>query len=148
MHILKMAVASFLGTFGFAILLHAPRRAWIPASLVGTVAFVLYDLLLSMGITSPAAIFLGALFGSLIGYLCAWRMQMISTVFMSLSIVSFVPGLGLYRSMELLARSETGGGARQGAEAMVAIAMIVLGLGMGAFLVRLVKPQVSAWKHR
>ena len=40
--------------------------------------------------------------------------------------------------MELLARSETAGGARQGVEAMVSIAMIALGLGMGSFLFRAV----------
>ena len=34
-------LASFVGTFGFAIFMHAPKRAWLPASAIGAVAYLL-----------------------------------------------------------------------------------------------------------
>ena len=39
---LRMVLASFLGTFGFGLLAHAPKRSWIPASLLGAFSFMLY----------------------------------------------------------------------------------------------------------
>ena len=35
-------LTSFVGTLGFAILLHAPKRAWLPASLIGAMTYTLY----------------------------------------------------------------------------------------------------------
>ena len=35
---IKLA-SSFVGTWGFAVVMHAPKRAWFPASLVGGVAY-------------------------------------------------------------------------------------------------------------
>jgi len=35
-------LTSFVGTLGFEILLHAPKRAWLPASLIGAMTYTLY----------------------------------------------------------------------------------------------------------
>ena len=136
--ILRAVFGSFFGTIGFAMLVHVPWKAWLPSGAIASFSYLVYWVSLRIGLADPTSIFLGAFLGSLAGQLCARKMKMISTIFLTLSIVSFVPGLGLYRCMELLARSETAGGARQGVEAMVSIAMIALGLGMGSFLFRAV----------
>ncbi|MBQ9308566.1 MAG: threonine/serine exporter family protein [Clostridia bacterium] len=130
------ALASFAGTLGFAILLRAPRRTWIPASLVGALAYTLYCFLLAFGVSEAASIFLGSLAGSLLGQFLARYMKVIGTIFNTLAIVAFVPGLGLYRCMELLAAGNTEAGARAGVSAMISIVMIALGLAMGTFLFR------------
>ena len=132
--ILITAVASFLGTIGFAILIRAPRRAWVPASLIGMGAYVVYWLLDRTGLGEAGAIFVSSLLGSMAALLCARKMKMIGTVFLILSIVAFVPGLGLYRSMEYLGSGQTQTGAEQLVSAMISIAMIVLGQGTGNFL--------------
>jgi uncharacterized membrane protein YjjB (DUF3815 family) len=61
-------------------------------------------------------------------------MKMISTIFLVSAIVPVVPGLGLYRTMSLLAQGLTAEGADQGIRAMITIAMISLGLGAGSFI--------------
>ena len=61
---------------------------------------------------------------------------LIGTVFLMLSIVSFVPGLGLYRCMHHLGEGTTIQGANEGVHAMITIAMIVFGQGAGSFLYR------------
>lgn len=134
----RMFVAAFLGTLGFALLLHAPKRAWLPASAIGAAAYTLYWVLNQAGMSMTLSVFVGALAGSLLAQGCARKMRMIATIFITLSIVAMVPGLGLYRCMALLAQGENAAGVRTGVEAMMTILMIALGLGVGSFLFRAV----------
>ena len=142
-------MSSFVGTLGFAIFMHAPRKAWLPASAIGGVAYLLYWILLQLGIYEPPAIFIGAFLGSILGQYCARRMQMIATIFVLLSMIPLVPGLGLYRCMHFLAQEMYSAGADAGVRAMVDIVMIALGLAVGSYLFRMVvrtKPRKEAVK--
>ena len=87
-------LTSFVGTLGFAILLHAPKRAWLPASLIGAMTYTLYWSLKQLSLDEAASMFLAALFGSLLAQFCARKMRMIATIFLLLSVVALVPGLG------------------------------------------------------
>ena len=145
---IKLA-SSFVGTLGFAIFMHAPKRAWLPASTIGGVAYLLYWALLQLGMYEPTAIFIGALLGSILGQYCARRMRMIASIFVLLSMIPLVPGLGLYRCMHYLAQEMYGAGADAGVRAMVDVVMIALGLAVGNFIFRLVfraKPAKEAIK--
>ena len=142
-------VSSFVGTLGFAIFMHAPRKAWLPASAIGGVAYLLYWVLLQFGLYEPIAIFVGAFLGSILGQYCARRMQMIASIFVLLSMIPLVPGLGLYRCMRFLAQEMYSAGADAGVRAMVDIVMIALGLAMGSFIFRmavLARPRKEALK--
>jgi len=134
-------VSSFVGTLGFAIFMHAPKRAWFLASAIGGVAYLLYWALQEFGVTEPMAIFIGALLGSILGQYCARRMRMIATIFVLLSMIPLVPGLGLYRCMHFLAQEMYGAGVDAGVRAMVDIVMIALGLAVGNFIFRVFRPQ-------
>ena len=129
-------VGGFFGTIGFALLLHAPKKAWLPASAIGGVSFALYWFLLRIGWGEAAAIFTAALGGSLWAQWCARRMRMIATIFITLSIVSLVPGLGLYHCMEYLGAGRSAAGLQAGVNAMIDVLMIALGVGVGSSLFR------------
>lgn len=131
-------VSSFIGTLGFAIFMHAPRKAWLPASAIGGCVYLLYWAMLQLGMYEPLAIFIGALLGSILGQYCARRMQMIATIFVLLSMIPLVPGLGLYRCMHFLAQELYSAGADAGVRAMVDVVMIALGLAVGSFIFRMV----------
>ena len=142
-------LSSFVGTLGFAIFMHAPRKAWLPASAIGGVAYLLYWVLLQFSLPEAAAIFIGAFLGSILGQYCARRMQMIASIFVLLSMIPLVPGLGLYRCMRFLAQEMYSAGADAGVRAMVDIVMIALGLAMGSFIFRmavLARPRKEALK--
>ena len=79
-------LTSFVGTLGFAILLHAPKRAWLPASLIGAMTYTLYWSLKQLSLDEAASMFLAALFGSLLAQFCARKMRMIATIFLLLSV--------------------------------------------------------------
>ncbi len=135
---LTIFLSSSVGTWGFALILHVPKRAWIPASVMGGVAYVVYWALYTGGVMSdPAANFVGALVGAVLAHYCARRMRMIATVFLMLSIIPLVPSLGLYRCMHYLAQSMYMEGAREGVNAMMVIVMIALGLGVGNYVFRI-----------
>ena len=138
-------ISSFVGTLGFAIFMHAPKRAWFPASAIGGMAYAVYWALMQAGLTDPVAIFISALLGSLLGQLLARRMQMIATIFVLLAMIPLVPGLGLYRCMHFLAQEMYSAGADAGVRAMVDIVMIALGIAVGSFIFRLfVRPAPTA----
>lgn len=146
MELIRTLITSFFGTLGFALLLHAPKKAWIPASIIGGVSYTLYIALLHAGCPQAAAMFSGALAGSILAQWCARRMRMIATIFITLSIVSLVPGLGLYRCMENLGAGRNAAGLQEGVSAMIDIMMIALGIGVGNFGFRMLLGRPGAVK--
>lgn len=134
--VLRMLLASLLGTMGFAVLIHAPKESILPASLVGAASYLVYWLMTYFGISEPTAMLVSAVLGSVIAQVLARRMHMIATVFNLLAIVPLVPGLGLFRFMEMLGSGQTSQGAEVGVAAMTSIAMLALGIGVGSFLSR------------
>lgn len=144
--LLRIYAASFLGTLGFALLLHAPKKSWLPASIIGAVSYTVYIALTGLGGHQAAAMFAAALVGTLLAQLCARRMKMIATIFITLSIVSLVPGLGLYRCMEHLGAGRNALGLQAGVSAMIDIMMIALGVGVSSVAFRLVVAR--PWKAK
>ena len=74
-------------------------------------------------------------------------LKMIATVFCTLGIFGFVPGLGMYRCMSLLAQGNTSLGLQTGIVAMSNIVMITFGLGVGSFLMRMIFAARAERKH-
>ena len=52
-------VGSFFGSLGFGILLQAPRRSLLVASLIGSVCYGLYWMLVQLGAAELLAMFVG-----------------------------------------------------------------------------------------
>ena len=136
-HGLIIFLSRAVGTYCFAIFMHAPKKAWLPASLIGGLSYALYWALLQFGTYEPLSIFLGALLGSVLGQVCARKMRMIASIFILLAMIPLVAGLGLYRCMSFLAQGLYGEGARAGVGAMVDIVMIAFGLGVGSYGIKL-----------
>ena len=129
-------LSSFVGTMGFALLLQAPRKAWLPSSLIGGLGYTIYWGLLQAGWSDPTAIFAGVLIASVLAQLAARHMRMIATIFVTLAIIPCVPGLGLYRCMSYLGQGMNAQGLHEGVNAMISIGMIALALGVGSFAAR------------
>ena len=81
--ILRGLAGSFFGTVGFAMLVHVPKRSWLVSGLIASMSYLLYWALSArLGVPDPMGIFIGSMFGSLTGQICARRMKIIGTVFM------------------------------------------------------------------
>ena len=140
---LRAIAGAFVGTVGFAMLVHVPKKSWLPSGLIASCAYLVYFLLTKAGLPDPMGIFIGSLFGSLAGQVCARKMKTIGTVFLMSAIVPVVPGLGLYRMMASLGQGETAAGVDLGIQAMITIAMIALGLSMGSFIDRIIQQKTA-----
>ena len=135
-NLLLNVAAGFLGTLGFGVIMQAPRKALLTASMIGGVTYGLYWLLCELGASALIAMFAAASAGSVMAQLAARRKRMVATIFITLAIITLVPGLGLYRCMAYLAQGQGALGAQTGLEAMGAVLMIALGIGVGTFLPR------------
>ena len=136
--LLRAVFGAFVGTVGFAMLVHVPRRAWFMSGLIASLSYLIYWFMTYLGLADPMSIFIGSLFGSLAGLLCARKMKIIGTVFLMSAIIPVVPGLGLCRMMEAVGQRQFAAGAETGVSAMITIVMIALGLGAGAFTDRVI----------
>ncbi len=135
--LINALLTSFFATLGFGVLLHAPGRALLMASITGMAAHGFNWALSAAGLSAHGAVFAAAAGASILAELLARRMKMAATVFITLSIIPLVPGLALYRAMAFLAQGESKAGLELGVSAMVSFLMIALGIAMGSFLVRL-----------
>ena len=136
--LLRAIFGAFFGTVGFAMLVHTPKRAWLLSGLIASFSYLVYWASLRVGLSDPSSIFLGSLFGSLAGQLCARKMKIIGTVFLMSAVIPVVPGLGLYRMMSFLGQNRISEGENMGIHAMITVAMIALGLGAGALIDRMI----------
>ena len=140
--ILRAVFGAFIGTVGFAMLVHVPKKSWLPSGIIAALSYLVYWGLTKAGLPDPMGIFIGSLFGSLTGQICARKLKMIGTVFLMSAIVPVVPGLGLYRMMAYLGEGQTAAGVNLGIQAMITIAMIALGMSMGSFIDRMIQHKV------
>ena len=139
--VLRAFFGAFIGAVGFAMLVHVPKRSWLPSGIIAGLSYLVYWLLTQAGLPDPMGIFIGSLFGSLTGQICARKLKMIGTIFLMSAIVPVVPGLGLYRMMAFLGEGQTTAGVDLGIQAMITIAMIALGTSMGSFIDRIIQHQ-------
>ncbi len=88
--LIRYLLSAAIGTLGFGWLFHAPRRAWLPAALLGGAAFGIYRGLAAWGLNDSAAVFLATLAGSVAALVLARKLRTIGTTFLMMSIVAFV----------------------------------------------------------
>ena len=124
-------------TFLFAIILHAPKRAWIPSGLLGGFGFLLYCVCAAFDLSTPLSMLFASTVISLTANILARHYRIISTVYLALSIVPLVPGYGLYQCMSQLGNGKHLEGLISGTETMISFLMIAVGVFLGNFIFRL-----------
>lgn len=127
-------VSAFVGAFGFGLLLRAPKRSIPVGAAIGALGYGAYWGLRQLGASNSIAMFVGALIAAAVSQLAARRMQMISTIFVTIAILPLVPGLGLYRAMSAWGQGQTIIGSSEAVESMTLILMIALGVAIGSAL--------------
>ena len=131
---LGLVAAVALSSAGWAVMFGGGVMDCVVAFVVAFIGQSLAFMLDKAGMRS----FVSTLLGSMLGQYCARRMRMIASIFVLLSMIPLVPGLGLFRCMQYLAQEMYGAGADAGVRAMVDIVMIALGLAVGSFIYRLI----------
>ena len=84
-----------VGTLGFAVLFACPRKSLPFCALVGAVGWVIYELLIMLGLDSAAAALLAVMPLTLLARLFAISRKTPVTVFLLSGIFALVPGAGI-----------------------------------------------------
>lgn len=112
-------------TAGFAILLNAPRKTVLPASIIGMLGYALYYILLrELQAGLLFSYFLSTLFITVICEIEARRMRMPSTVFLLSALIPLVPGYDLYKMMLALVENDGASASASGISALLGVASI------------------------
>ncbi len=132
--ILKALLTSFLGTLGFCVIFHAPKRSLLPAALSGAMTYLVYFLCVKWGLSATMANLIAAAIGSILAQLAARKTKIIATVFLIASVIPLVPGLGLYECMAMLATGAAATALKMGLDTMKIVLMLALGISVGTFV--------------
>ena len=128
------AAFSLVGTFGFALLYHVPRKALLICSVIGMGGYVLRTLLHQLGMDLVAATFCGALFVGLLGALPARRLQLPLVLFAITGIICMVPGIPAYKVLVYFNQGDILGGLQSAIEAGFGVGALVSGIGAARIL--------------
>lgn len=131
------AVGAFGGTVGLSLLLNAPPRSILPASLTGMLGQLVYMILrLHMGQSLIASYFFATVTVAVICEICARVMRMPSTIFLLSALIPLVPGYSFYAMLLALVQDNGMQAARCGMEAVQVVAAIAVGSAVTSVVFR------------
>ncbi len=123
------ALGAFGGTVGFSIMINAPRRIILPASLTALLGYMVYEIMTkALGHSAIFAYFLSTVIITLLCEVEARVMRKPATIFLLSALVPLVPGYNFYCAM--LALVENNGG--EAAAAMLVAVQGVAAIAVGA----------------
>ena len=136
---LKCVFLIFCATLGFSVLLRAPARSRLPASLNGAAVYLIFWLLVNgLGLDVTWSILAAVTLGAITAQILSKKLKMAGVVLSTLAFVPLIPGLTVYQAMEEMGMSNTAAGTDTLIFALMQIAMIAVGIGLGTFFGRLI----------
>lgn len=137
--ILVHSIGAFGGTLGYAFLLNAPMNTVLPASLIGLLGYVIYEVLLNVfGVGMIACYFTATVVIAVICEIEARMMRMPSTIFLLTALVPLVPGYTFYCAMLGIVEHDGAAFASHGIEAVQIVAAIAVGAAVTSVLFRMI----------
>ena len=122
------AISAFGGTFGFSILINAPKRMVLPAAVTSFFGYGLSTVLLLMAdFSEMTAYFFASVFMAVLCEIEARVMRMPSTIFLLSALVPLVPGYTIYRAMLFLVENNGARAAATALSALQGVAAIAVG---------------------
>ena len=135
--LLLQAVGTFGGTLGYAILLNAPMRTVLPASLTGLLGYVVYEAMINLFAQGVIfSYFLSTVIVAVICEVAARMMRMPSTIFLLTALVPLVPGYTFYCAMLAIVEHNGAAFAAYSLEAVQIVAVIAVGAAVTSTLFR------------
>jgi uncharacterized membrane protein YjjB (DUF3815 family) len=139
MTLLYNGIISLLSTLGFAVLFNIPRRHLLTASVNGALGWILYTLILYWGGSAIPACFVGAVTVGLVGELLANLYRKPATIFIIPGIIPFVPGYGIFYTMNSIMLQNFTEAVSKGSESLLIAVAIASGLIVSSSLGRIIR---------
>lgn len=132
----------------FAILFKCPRRAVIASSVLGSIGYIINELVAPLLSSPIAGYFIGTLAMSLLSEILARIMKMPATIFIIPAIIALAPGLGLYQTMLYLVQGQEAKAAHTGIATILAIIAMAMALVLTAVIIKSFSGIVKSSKNK
>ena len=127
-----MALGAAICAAAFAFASYAPRRALLPIGVVAGIAMVISQTVAIGGVGSAWSTALAAFFVGLVSYTVAGRLRVPPLVVVVSAVVPMLPGLSIYRGLNLLADGSQD--TSQGLLDLITAASVAIALASGVIL--------------
>lgn len=125
---IKELFSAAVGTIAFSLLYGVPRRHYLFCGLIGASGWLMYRLMLSLGIGLSFSVFLAVVLIVFLSRLAAVSRQCPGTVFLITGIFPLVPGGQFYWASYYLVTNQLGDAMASGFAALKVMLAIVLGI--------------------
>ena len=139
-------LSSFGASACFALLFNAPRRSILPAAFTGLVGYGVYLAVKRWVGSEVGANLAAALVIAGLGEVFARRMHMPATIFISVGVITLVPGVGLYQTMLAMVQNRYSDAAARGVETLLIAGAIALAVALVAGVTRMLAMRRMARK--
>lgn len=140
--VLRDLIFGFFGAFGFAFIINVPKKSVVVSSILGGIAYMIFDMLYYFTDQLYLATFAASVLIAVYSELLARRFKMPAIIFILPGIVALVPGVGLYNTILKLINNDFFGFLKQGAETIfiacaIASAIAVVNITVRAIFARI-----------
>ena len=121
-------ICPFLGTMGYAVLFHVPKRFYLSCGFTGMAGWLVYHAIVSQTFSAALASFLGTMAVVFLSRVLSVRKKCPITIFLVSGILPLVPGAGIYYTVYYLVTNQLAQASRRGMESVKVAFAIVLGI--------------------
>ncbi len=123
---LRDFAACFGASVFYCIIMSLPKKALWISSLSSAVTYIAYRTVFLSVDSEYMGYFAASCFAAICAEILARACKMPATIFIFPSIIPLVPGIGLYRTMLCLVRSDMGGFASEGTKTLIISGIIAV----------------------
>lgn len=121
-------ISSAIGTIAFALLFGVPRKYYLHCGAIGAAGWLMYRLMLAVGIGPSFSVFIATVAVVLLSRICAVHKKCPATVFLITGIFPLVPGAKFYWAAYYLVTNQISDFQANGFSALKTMVAIVLGI--------------------
>ena len=144
MSLLLRSLGAVGGTIGFCYMLDAPRKTILPASVIGLISYLIYELMtVGLGQNMIFSYFFSTVVITVICEMVARKMRMPTTVFLLTAMVPLAPGYSIYHAMLCLVQNDGATAASSGLSALQAVGAMAVGAAVTSVCFRSLSRHLS-----
>ncbi len=133
--ILKNIIYTFIATWFFALVMHAPKKSLIYSSAIAAIGYVIYALFIKIKL-DLLAFFIATFIIILLGEVCAKKIKMPLTIFAFPALVPIVPGYGLYQTMLKIVQNDIDAALTTGASTLLNLGAMTVAIALVSLIMR------------
>jgi len=126
--VIKELFSAAVGTIAFSLLYGVPRRHYLLCGMIGAAGWLMYRIMLSVGISLAFSVFFAAVLIVFLSRIAAVYRQCPGTVFLITGIFPLVPGGQVYWASYYLVTNQLSDAMASGFAAIKVMLAIVLGI--------------------